>query len=215
MPVIRRIAKRGWPASTAIPMRGKRTRARRARWDGTAFVTATVMTLFRRILVPHDFSEHATRALVVAADLARRTRGRLEVLHVLTPLYGGPGYPSQEAIAWTPDRERVAQLERRLALVVAAALPARGAPPVRVRVVRGEALTCILAAARRADAIVMATLGRTGLAHVLLGSVAEKVVRHAPIPVLTVRARTRARAARRRKPARKRISTGRRARAGR
>jgi nucleotide-binding universal stress UspA family protein len=164
------------------------------------------MRLFHRILVPHDFSAHATAALEVAAELARRTRGRIEVLHVLTPFYGGPAYPAPTEIAWTPPRALVAQLRTRLAVVVAAALAGRGAPPVAVRVVRGDAATAILAAARRADAVVMATLGRTGLAHLVIGSVAEKVVRHSPVPVLTIRrgalGRARRAARRRRRAAR-------------
>jgi nucleotide-binding universal stress UspA family protein len=53
----------------------------------------------------------------------------------------------------------------------------------------GNPLQCILAAARDVDSIVMATVGRTGLAHFLIGSVAEKVVRHSPVPVLTIRPR--------------------------
>ena len=145
------------------------------------------MRLFHRILVPHDFSENATAALLVAVHLARRTRGRLEVLHALTPFYSGPAYPTPNEIAWTPPRTILADLRKRLTLLVAAALPARGCPPVTVRVVRGDALAAILAAARRSDAIVMATRGRTGLAHLVIGSVAEKVVRHSPIPVLTIR----------------------------
>jgi len=55
------------------------------------------------------------------------------------------------------------------------------------RAVLGEPVQSILAAARRADTIVMATLGRTGLAHLVMGSIAERVVRHSPVPVLTVR----------------------------
>ena len=51
----------------------------------------------------------------------------------------------------------------------------------------GDASPRIIDAARRADSIVMATSGRTGLAHFLIGSVAEKVVRHAAVPVLTMR----------------------------
>jgi nucleotide-binding universal stress UspA family protein len=54
--------------------------------------------------------------------------------------------------------------------------------------VSGEAVSTIVAAARKADVVVMATVGRTGLAHLLLGSVAERVVRQCPVPVLTVRA---------------------------
>jgi nucleotide-binding universal stress UspA family protein len=64
---------------------------------------------------------------------------------------------------------------------------------VRCHVVAADPLTAILAQAKRADLIVMTTLGRTGLGHLLMGSVAEKVVRHATVPVLTVHPKTAAR----------------------
>ncbi len=144
-------------------------------------------TRFRRILVPHDFSPTATRALRVAADLAERHRGRITVLHVLTPFYSGPGYPTQEEIAWTPPAEMARERERRLGDLVREALGAR-ARLVTCRAVFGEAVPAILDAAADADVIVMTTLGRSGLGRFLIGSVAERVVRHSPVPVLTVRA---------------------------
>lgn len=148
-------------------------------------------TRFRRILVPHDLSATATYALRVAAALAERHHGRITLLHVLTPFYTGPGYPTQDEIAWTPPAEIAREREVRLAAVAKRALGA-AAERVTCRAVMGEAVPAILAAAKRADVIVMTTLGRTGLAHLLIGSVAEKVVRHAPVPVLTVRAPVRA-----------------------
>ena len=78
--------------------------------------------------------------------------------------------------------EQKAQLEK----IVTKALGA-DAPPVTYRVDVGDASQCILDAARRADSIVMSTSGRSGLSHLLIGSVAEKVVRHANVPVLTIR----------------------------
>jgi universal stress protein A len=160
-------------------------------------------TRFRRILVPHDFSPTATHALRVAADLAERHGGRITALHVLTPFYSGPGYPTQEEIAWTPPAEIARERERRLGELVREALGPR-ARLVTCRAVLGEAVPAIVDAAAKADVIVMTTLGRSGLAHLLIGSVAEKVVRHAPIPVLTVRAPTApARGGRRRGAARR------------
>lgn len=169
-------------------------------------------TLFKRILVPHDFSEPASHALRVAADLAAHNGGQLLVLHVLAPFYTGVGFPSREEIAWVPPPELLASLRKRLEELVAKQLGRRGAPAVRCRVVMGDPLQSIVEACRRADSIVMATTGRTGLAHLLVGSVAEKVVRHAPVPVLTVRApRRRARATSRGQGARaKRRAVGRR-----
>ncbi|MEW6268722.1 MAG: universal stress protein, partial [Thermodesulfobacteriota bacterium] len=66
------------------------------------------------------------------------------------------------------------------------ALGGRRVARVSCRVVVGEPMQAILDAARRADLIVMATTGRGALSHLLIGSVAEKVVRHAPVPVLTI-----------------------------
>jgi nucleotide-binding universal stress UspA family protein len=145
-------------------------------------------TLFRKILVPHDFSSAATQALRVAAELAERHGGRIIALHVLTPFYSGPGYPTRDEIAWTPPAEMVRERRERLENLVHGALGARTAL-VTCRAVMGEAAPAILAAAKQCDSIVMSTLGRTGLAHLLIGSVAERVVRHSPVPVLTVRTR--------------------------
>jgi nucleotide-binding universal stress UspA family protein len=152
--------------------------------------------LFRRILVPHDFSDYATGALKVAAELAAPVRGRLIVLHVLTPFYSGPGFPTQSEIAWLPSVELVRNLRERLEALVARALP-RTRLRIECRVEVGNPLSRILQAARDVDSIVMATLGRTGLSHLMLGSVAEKVVRHAPVPLLTVRTRAVRRSTRR------------------
>lgn len=145
-------------------------------------------TRFRRILVPHDLSESATYAVRVAAELGAHDAARITVLHVLTPFYTGPGYPTQDEIAWTPPAEIARDRELRLAEIVRKSLGAAAAKKVTCRAVMGEAVPAILDAAKRADVIVMSTLGRTGLAHLLIGSVAEKVVRHASVPVLTVRA---------------------------
>ena len=144
------------------------------------------MALFRKILVPHDFSNHATRALKVAAALARKHRGRLLVLHAITPFTPVTAFPAIEETAWIPPPDMVAHERRRLEALVARTVRGRGAPRAAVQVIIGDPSQRILAAARGMDLIVMATAGRTGLAHLLIGSVAEKTVRHSPIPVLTL-----------------------------
>jgi nucleotide-binding universal stress UspA family protein len=143
------------------------------------------MTLFRRILVPHDFSEAATHAFRVAIRLAKQHRGRLTVLHVVPPYQPMTYVP--EVSVWIPDADIVKGTRRSLVDVVRRELRGRGAPRARVDVQLGDPATRIAAAAKGADCIVMSTEGRTGLAHLLIGSVAEKVVRHSPVPVLTVR----------------------------
>ena len=158
--------------------------------------------LFRKILVPHDFSSSATKALKLAVELAEEKAGRVTALHVLTPLYSGPGYPTRDEIAWTPPAEMIRKRTLDLEAIVKKALGWH-ADIVTCRVVMGEAGPAILEAARHADTIIMGTLGRTGLAHLLLGSVAEKIVRLSPIPVVTVRLRNR-------KPAPTKSSAGRR-----
>jgi len=165
--------------------------------------------LFRRVLVPHDFSPHATRALRVAAELAAGAKGRVIVLHAIPEVYPVVGLPPAGPIGWYPppisSPELVAAERRRLETLVGRELSGRGRPRFECRVVTGDAFQCILDAARGASLIVMGTLGRSGLPHLLLGSVAEKVVRHAPVPVLTIRPRVLARArARRRRSARRR-----------
>jgi len=130
---------------------------------------------FRTILVPHDFSTHATRALALATSLVG-PRGRLLVLHVV------------QRFGNKLVQERQVTLARReLARVTARTARARGGPRVAGRVVVGDPHRKICEAGRGADCIVMCTAGRTGLRHLVIGSVAEKVVRHATVPVLTFR----------------------------
>jgi nucleotide-binding universal stress UspA family protein len=130
---------------------------------------------FRTVLVPHDFSTHATRALALAASLVGRG-GRILVLHVVER-FGNK----------LVQKRQVVVARRALARVTAAAARARGGVRVTARLVVGDPYQRICDAGRGADCIVMCTAGRTGLRHLVIGSVAEKVVRHAPVPVLTFR----------------------------
>jgi len=139
-------------------------------------------SLFRHVLVPHDFSPQANVALKTAAQLAKQHGGRLTVLHVLVPFYLPADVPFGMAAPGDLIPEQRSHLERLVAKTVGS-----DGPPVTIRVEVGDASQCIIDAGRRADSIVMATSGRSGLAHFLIGSVAEKVVRHAAVPVLTLR----------------------------
>ena len=147
--------------------------------------------LFRNVLVPYDFSRHATRALGVAAELAGAHEGRLLVVHVvprIAQLVGIPpgAFPPAEVTA-----ELVQEQQRRRESRVTRTVLKR--TPVECRVVVGDPVHTILAATRGMSSVVMGTLGLTGVARFVIGSVAERVVRHSPIPVLTMRAGARLR----------------------
>jgi nucleotide-binding universal stress UspA family protein len=138
--------------------------------------------------VPTDFSEGADRALTWARTLAQAFRAEIIVLHVLelpvnwTPLGGLGSIP-------TPlSSESVEQLTNEAQTIVETV--ARDAPEVARRLLRkGHPREVILAIAQEvgADVVVMGTHGRRGVSHLLIGSVAEHIVRHSPIPVCTVR----------------------------
>jgi len=139
----------------------------------------------RRILYPTDFSENAAAAWPYALHMAEQLGARVLLLHV-TP---GP-YPAPETFLSAEQWREIFAAHRREAEVQLGAL-ASTAPEVKaeILVTRGVPFLEIVrvAAERKADLIVMGTHGRTGLAHALMGSVAEKVVRMAACPVLTVR----------------------------
>ena len=150
------------------------------------------MTLFRKILVPYDFSTDAARALRVALELAAAERGRVTVLHAIPPLSRVVGVPPGVFPPAVLSAALPADQMRRLEAHVARARRGRKRPPVACKVVVAEPLRAILDSARTATSIVMGTLGLTGLTHLVIGSVAERVVRHAGVPVLTIRSRARA-----------------------
>ena len=140
----------------------------------------------QRFLVPLDFSEEANRALDYAITLAGKLGARLTLLHVIQALpLGSVDMGVTLPVAYVEDLE--AEIRRTMASslerVTAAGLEGD------MVIVHGVPFHEILETAKtqQVDLIVMSTHGRTGLQHVLLGSVAEKVVRLAPCPVLVVR----------------------------
>ena len=142
---------------------------------------------WKRICCPIDFSDTARAAMEVAAELARRLGAQLSLLHV----YPIPGYtfPDGSVVASPKMLEELAeQAERHLGEWKREA-EAMGCGGVTVAKSSGEAAAEIVAFAKEQgmDLLVMGTHGRTGFTHALLGSVAERVVRRAACPVLTVR----------------------------
>ena len=142
---------------------------------------------WKRICCPIDFSDASRAAMEVAADLARRFGAELVLLHA----YPIPGYtfPDGSVVASPKMMQDLAdQAQKHVEEWRVEAERLLGGGKVSAEKAVGEPAAEILevARARGADLIVMGTHGRTGLEHALMGSIAERVVRRARCPVLTV-----------------------------
>lgn len=146
------------------------------------------MPNYQTILVPYDFSEHSKKALETALDLARRFDANLHVLHVVTPPI--VAYPTMGTAAAPPSSllmDLRESAERSLSDVVAGIENPPGAVKAHISAGGATAETIRETAEQLgADLIVMGTHGRTGMARVFLGSVAERTLRLAPCPILMV-----------------------------
>jgi len=147
----------------------------------------TTTKTFRHILVPIDFGEPSEEAVDLALALAARFDASVTLLHVVSmPPYYYSAYA--EGLAFP-----VEEMETRAKAALDDAVAKANAkyPRTRGSVTAGHPPEQILAAitSSGADLVVMGTHGRRGVSRVLLGSVAEKVVRHSPVPVLTTGAR--------------------------
>lgn len=149
------------------------------------------MQKVNRVLVPIDFSPGSRAALDYAAYVAESFHASLDVLHV----WEVPHFVGMDLMLQLPNIESQpidtfvrSQAEKELADFVAAG-HFNEELPVKQRLEAGDVDAVILQIAQdeQYDLIVMGTHGRTGLAHLLMGSVAERVVRQAPCPVMTVR----------------------------
>lgn len=138
-----------------------------------------------KILVPYDFDEVSPRALDYAVSLAQRLGASIDLLHVAEVRVYGPH------AAPFPPPDVIEQLEAAsLSELEKVAKPRRGrGVDIHPFVCRGAPSEAIVreASARSSDLVVIASHGRRGVAHALLGSVAEKVVRLSPCPTLVVR----------------------------
>jgi nucleotide-binding universal stress UspA family protein len=147
-----------------------------------------------RILVPMDFSAPSDRALRYAATLAGRLGASVELFHVVEDPFMSGAWGSE---TYVPDIQQlldglIADASERLSTLKSSLADKN--VPVTTRVERGRPAHTIVERANAGgfDLIVMGTHGRTGLSHLIMGSVAERVVRNASCPVLTVRGETRA-----------------------
>lgn len=144
--------------------------------------------MFQHLLVPLDGSQRAEQALPVAVQLARASSGTITLLHVVDQAHvynaigGGVPYLTQDAID-----ANLAEAQRYLDRLIQGYHLAQ--IPIEKQVLLGNPAAVILEVAEKqeADFIVMSSHGYTGLQRWLLGSAAEKVARHSPVPVLVLR----------------------------
>jgi len=147
---------------------------------------------FSKIVAATDFSEDSNLALTYAQELAVKFSADVVLLHVDQPLAPVMMTPELGPSMDVGAMGRIAEEQRMLAqkeLDKIAGKLREGGLKVKVQLKVGSPFLEILHAAQseNADLIVLGTHGRTGLAHVLMGSVAERVVQKAPCPVLTIR----------------------------
>jgi nucleotide-binding universal stress UspA family protein len=142
------------------------------------------MVSFKSILVPVDFGEASQHALEVAVDLAKQYRGSVTLVHTWeVPVYAYSGMEFAAVDLLTPIQEAAQQrLDEMLTEVK------KTIPDAKAILKRGAPWREILATIEetRPDLVVMGTHGRRGVGRVVLGSVAEKVVRTSPAPVMTI-----------------------------
>jgi nucleotide-binding universal stress UspA family protein len=140
----------------------------------------------KTILVPSDFSECSDAAVRYGIELARKFGATLHLLHVVQDPATQVWAADEFAV---PMLEVVDQWQKDAQVRLAKAIPAEDRAKTVVTSAIASPFPEILryAAANDIDLIVMGTHGRGGVSHMLLGSIAEKVVRRAPCPVLTVR----------------------------
>jgi universal stress protein A len=138
--------------------------------------------VFSTLVVTTDFSANSAVAMRPALSIAERFGARIVLIHVLEAPSTDPSHPGTDALSELAEmaHEQLEEFGRR---------EIGERVPWSPEIATGQAYLAITDAARRhgADLIVVATHGRTGVLHLLLGSVAERVVRTATCPVLTVR----------------------------
>src|SRR6185369_1400184 len=149
----------------------------------------------RRIMVPIDYSENSKAALAYGAELALSFGAALDIVHV----WDRPTYVSDAVMVQRPGEAHkpIGELIRENAqkdmneFMATISLPS--GVPTQSRLLSGEPAATLVAELKKGehDLVVLSTHGRTGIAHLLLGSIAEKLVRMSPVPVLTVPVRGR------------------------
>ena len=146
------------------------------------------MISIRRVLAPTDFSDSSTPAVRYAAELTTKFGAGLTLLHVVQDLTLVVPDVMMPTPVTTPALADMMEGAKAGLVAFVKRLGLEGLnPKTEVRIGAPAAEIVTAAADLKADLLCVGTHGRTGLAHFLLGSVAERIVRHSPCPVLTVR----------------------------
>ncbi len=144
----------------------------------------------RRIMVPIDYSDNSKAALAYSVDFARSFGASIDIVHV----WDRPTYLTDAVMVQRPGEAHkpIGELIRENAQHDMAEFLSQITIPADIktdsRLLSGEPASALLGELKKGehDLVVLSTHGRTGLAHLLLGSIAEKLVRLSPVPVLTV-----------------------------
>jgi nucleotide-binding universal stress UspA family protein len=175
------------PRQKKITVELKRSDDRLLEKSAAAARAATSPFRLNKILVPVDFSDFSAKALDYALAFADQFGARLVLLHVVEPAV----YPESYMLVATAlddlSRDLLRGAQQKLGELSQARIGDRVPSESLVRLGRPYSEIAAAASELDVDLIILATHGYTGLKHVLLGSTAERVVRHAPCPVLTVR----------------------------
>lgn len=144
------------------------------------------MICIKNILCPIDYSVYSEMALKYAIEFAEKYQAKLCLIHVLDIRVYDINNPDLYDVNIV-DEETIAKLRERLLRCVTD--DTRGKIAVEARIIQGVPFAEIIKISKeyKIDLIVIGTHGRTGISHAIMGSVAEKVVRKAPCPVLTIR----------------------------
>lgn len=141
----------------------------------------------KKILVPIDFSDYSKNALNYAADFAKLFKAEVTLIYVVEPVIYPPDFSMGQIAVPTVDIELDKRAKEELENLAQKQIPRELKTKIIVKTGKPFIEIIETAAEIEADLIIIATHGHSGVEHILFGSTAEKVVRKAPCPVLTLR----------------------------
>jgi len=140
-----------------------------------------------KILTPIDFSDYSKNSLKYSVYLAKKFNAQITLVYVVEPVIYPPDFSMGQVVFPTTDNDMYTRANEELAKLAQTEVPAE--IKVNTIIKTGKPFIEIIETAKEEniDLIIIATHGHTGVEHILFGSTAEKVVRKAPCPVLTLR----------------------------